>query len=169
MYIKIELSSYCRNLFSRKSKDADTDDDQQGWKLFGRVPPKQISVSKAPQQISCEYQQRTALQNAAAKGKKQDIEVMSTTALILENRPMWVLTCYAALWKRRGILLGTCRSVVSSYLLCPPLKKEGHIALHMSVGMSVGRYVGIPSVSLNLVQLITQECFAQEASNLVGR
>ena len=29
-------------------------------------------------------------------------------------------------------------------LLCPPLKKEGHIALHMSVGMSVGRYVGIP-------------------------
>ena len=26
----------------------------------------------------------------------------------------------------------------------PPLKKEGHIALHMSVGMSVGRYVGIP-------------------------
>ena len=36
--------------------------------------------------------------------------------------------------------------------LCPPSKKEGHIALHMlvgmsvcrSVGMSVGRYVGIP-------------------------
>ena len=27
-------------------------------------------------------------------------------------------------------------------LLCPPLKKEGHIALHMSVGMSVGRSVG---------------------------
>ena len=23
-------------------------------------------------------------------------------------------------------------------VLCPPLKKEGHIALHMSVGMSVG-------------------------------
>ena len=28
--------------------------------------------------------------------------------------------------------------------LCPHLKKEGHIALHMSVGMSVGRYVGNP-------------------------
>ena len=28
--------------------------------------------------------------------------------------------------------------------LCPPLKKEGHIAFHMSVGMSVGRYVSIP-------------------------
>ena len=40
----------------------------------------------------------------------------------------------------------------------------GHIALHMSVGMSV--YM---SVALNLVQLITQERFAPEASNLVGR
>ena len=46
----------------------------------------------------------------------------------------------------------------------PPLKKEGHIALHMSVGMSVGL-----SESLNLVQLITQERFAPEAPNLVGR
>ena len=46
----------------------------------------------------------------------------------------------------------------------PPSKKEGHIALHMSVG----RYVSM-SVSLHLVQLITQERFAQEASNLIGR
>ena len=53
-------------------------------------------------------------------------------------------------------------------LLCPPLKKEGHIALHMSVGRSVRLSVGI-LVSLNFVQLITQEGFAQEASNLVGR
>ena len=46
-----------------------------------------------------------------------------------------------------------------NFLIMPPLKKEGHIALHMSVGMSV---------ALNLVQLITQEGFALEASNLVG-
>ena len=52
-------------------------------------------------------------------------------------------------------------SGIHLHLLCPTLKKEGHIALHMSVGGSVG--------ILNLVQLITQECFAQEASNLVGR
>ena len=45
--------------------------------------------------------------------------------------------------------------------IMPPLKKEGHIALHMSVRPSVGM-----SVSLNLVQLITQERFAPEASNL---
>ena len=45
----------------------------------------------------------------------------------------------------------------------PPFEKGGHIALHLSVGMSVGRYVGRSvcryvgrSVSLNLVQLITQ-------------
>ena len=54
----------------------------------------------------------------------------------------------------------------------PPLKKEWHIALHMSVRPSVGRSVcqsvGM-SVSLNLVQLITQEGFDPEASNLVGR
>ena len=43
----------------------------------------------------------------------------------------------------------------------PPFEEgETYIVLHMSVGMSV---------SLNLVQLITQERFAPEASNLVGR
>ena len=47
-------------------------------------------------------------------------------------------------------------------------EKGGHIALHMSVGRSVCQSVGM-SVSLNLVQLITQEHFALEASNFVGR
>ena len=46
----------------------------------------------------------------------------------------------------------------------PPLKKRGQITLHMSVGRSVG-----VSVSLNLVQLITQEHFTQEPTNLVVR
>ena len=45
-----------------------------------------------------------------------------------------------------------------------PFEKGGHIALHMSVGPSVGMLV-----SLNLVQLIIQEHFSPEASNLVGR
>ena len=52
--------------------------------------------------------------------------------------------------------------------LCPPPKKEGHIALHMSVGLSVRPSVGM-AVSLNHVQLITQECFAPQASNMVDR
>ena len=59
-----------------------------------------------------------------------------------------------------------CNSKV--YIFMPPLKKEGHIALHLSVGRSVCRSVGM-SVALNLVQLITQEGFATEAANLVGR
>ena len=53
--------------------------------------------------------------------------------------------------------------------LCPPSKKEGHIVLHLSVG---GRFVGMAVcmlISLNLVQLITQERFTREASNLEGR
>ena len=50
----------------------------------------------------------------------------------------------------------------------PPFEKGGEYSLHMSVGMSVGRYVGM-SVALNLVQLITQERFAPDASIVVGR
>ena len=57
----------------------------------------------------------------------------------------------------------------------PPFEKGGaycfaHVGRYvgMSVGRSVGRSVGM-SVALNLVQLITQERFAPEASNLVGR
>ena len=53
----------------------------------------------------------------------------------------------------------------------PPFEKGGAYcvaSVGRYVGMSVGRYVGM-SVALNLVQLITQERFAPEASNLVGR
>ena len=48
-----------------------------------------------------------------------------------------------------------------------PLKKEGAYCV-AHVGRSVVPSVGM-SVSLNLVQLITQDGFAPEASNLVGR
>ena len=55
----------------------------------------------------------------------------------------------------------------------PPFEKGGadcfaHVG--RSVCRSVGMYVAVGmSVSLNLVQLITQERLAPEASNLVGR
>ena len=53
----------------------------------------------------------------------------------------------------------------------PPFEEGGaycvaHVVRY--VGRSVCRSVGM-SVSLNLVQLITQERFAPEASNMVGR
>ena len=60
--------------------------------------------------------------------------------------PEKLLHIYAPLWKKEGILRCTC----------PPVRP------------SVCLWVGM-SVSLNLVQLITQERFAPEASNLVGR
>ena len=50
--------------------------------------------------------------------------------------------------------------IFSSLFLCPPLKKEGAYCF-----AHVSRYVGM-SVALNL---ITQERFAPEPSNLVGR
>ena len=60
-------------------------------------------------------------------------------------------------------------------IFMPPFEKGGaycvaHVGRYvgMSAGMSVGRSVGM-SVALNLVQLITQDRFAPEASNLVGR
>ena len=39
-----------------------------------------------------------------------------------------------------SISISTYYMIDESQFLCPPLKKEGHIALHMSVG----QYVGIP-------------------------
>ena len=53
----------------------------------------------------------------------------------------------------------------------PPFEKGGAYCV-APVGRYVGRSVGMSvgmSVALNLVQLITQEGFALEASNLVGR
>lgn len=74
-----------RNLFSRKAKESE-DDAEQGWKLFGRIPPKQTS-DKDPQQITQEFQHKLRTVAQPKNSKKSDIEVMSTTALILENRP----------------------------------------------------------------------------------
>ena len=52
-------------------------------------------------------------------------------------------------------------------IFMPPFEKGGAYCF-AHVGRYVGRWVGM-SVSLNLVQLITQESFAPEASKLVGR
>ena len=56
-------------------------------------------------------------------------------------------------------------SVKSTFILCyyAPFEKGGAYCV-AHVGPSVGM-----SVSLNLLQLITQEGFAPEASNLVGK
>ena len=47
--------------------------------------------------------------------------------------------------------------IIYSSELCPPLKKEGHIALHL------GRYVmSVMSVALNLVQLKLKKALPQK-------
>ncbi|KAK3743038.1 hypothetical protein RRG08_063904 [Elysia crispata] len=77
--------STLKSLFSKRVKE----ESPPGWKLFGRVPPKPAS-SRNPHEISSEYQSRQLKieKPAFPSGvKKQGSEVMSTTALILENRP----------------------------------------------------------------------------------
>ncbi|XP_064629888.1 TBC1 domain family member 14-like isoform X2 [Lineus longissimus] len=80
-----------KNIFSRKSKDAAKLPDQAsapGWKLFGKIPPKQ-TAEKDARKISEEYQAKVKIcQQSPTRTRKRDIEVLSTTALILENRPM---------------------------------------------------------------------------------
>ena len=71
-----------------------------------------------------------------------------------------------------GLLVGRTsryrRSVILVLaIIMPPFEKGGAYCF-AHVGRSVCRSVGM-SVALNLVQLITQERFAPEASNLVGR
>ncbi|GFS07433.1 TBC1 domain family member 14 [Elysia marginata] len=77
--------STLKSLFSKRVKE----ESPPGWKLFGRVPPKP-APSRNPHEISSEYQSRQIKVERpafSATGKKQGSEVMSTTALILENRP----------------------------------------------------------------------------------
>ena len=62
-------------------------------------------------------------------------------------------------------------NLISSLIFMPPFEEGGaycfaHVGRY--VGRSVGMSVGM-SVALNLVQLITPQRFAPEASNLVGR
>ena len=58
-------------------------------------------------------------------------------------------------------------SVLQTSIFMPPFEEGGAYCV-AHVGRYVGRSVGM-SVALNLVQLITPERFAPEASNLVGR
>ena len=90
-----------RSLFSKKTKG----DSQPGWKLFGQVPPKSTPApQRDAQDIRADFQsrlqrsysgsstsssrplRRPATHSSQSKGH-QATEIMSTTALILENRP----------------------------------------------------------------------------------
>ncbi|XP_028424552.1 TBC1 domain family member 12 isoform X2 [Perca flavescens] len=63
-----------------------------GWKLFGKVPPKQ-SPSRQPRIIQQEFEARqvaarcSPTHNAAGQQSRSKAEPLSTTALILQDRP----------------------------------------------------------------------------------
>ena len=90
-----------RSLFSRKTKEpATVEHGALGWKLFGKVQPKQ-TPQKDPSEISKEYKSKVQLPPptstsppSSCRMKKSDVEAPSTTALILEQRPQLVFMPY---------------------------------------------------------------------------
>ncbi|XP_061664562.1 TBC1 domain family member 14 isoform X2 [Syngnathoides biaculeatus] len=87
-------SLFNRSLFARKLKDSRSVEQRDaGWKLFGKVPPREVPV-KDPKRIQKEYETKTGRGghgNPTSPGqnvrKNLDFEPLSTTALILEDRP----------------------------------------------------------------------------------
>ncbi|XP_023698125.1 TBC1 domain family member 12 isoform X3 [Paramormyrops kingsleyae] len=79
-----------RGLFSKKPKDPLH--SAPGWKLFGRVPPRE-NPQKDSRIIQQEYEARTGkmvagpVQPPHGRRKNLEFEPLSTTALILEDRP----------------------------------------------------------------------------------
>ncbi|XP_071235554.1 TBC1 domain family member 14-like isoform X2 [Salvelinus alpinus] len=87
---------FTRNLFSRKPKEPKPpSQNAPGWRLFGKVPLKE-NTTKDPKDsftIQQEYQVKVGpapgpqVQLSAARRKNLEFEPLSTTALILEDRP----------------------------------------------------------------------------------
>uniref|UniRef100_A0A672KLV2 TBC1 domain family member 14 n=1 Tax=Sinocyclocheilus grahami TaxID=75366 RepID=A0A672KLV2_SINGR len=88
-----KLSSPQRSVFAKRMKEAGVLEEQRepGWKLFGKVPHKELST-KDSRKIQKEYERRSGQSSSSISPKKNvkrnlDFEPLSTTALILENRP----------------------------------------------------------------------------------
>ncbi|MEQ2274499.1 hypothetical protein XENORESO_012867 [Xenotaenia resolanae] len=83
-----------RNLFAKKVKDSQPAEHKDpGWKLFGKVPPREGPI-KDPKKIQKEYETKSGRAGpgdptSPRQGvrKNLDFEPLSTTALILEDRP----------------------------------------------------------------------------------
>ncbi|XP_026123535.1 TBC1 domain family member 14 isoform X1 [Carassius auratus] len=85
-------SFFHRSLFAKRMKDTGAQEEQRepGWKLFGKGPHKDLSV-KDSRKTQKEYE-RSGQSSSSTSPKKNvrrnlDFEPLSTTALILENRP----------------------------------------------------------------------------------
>ncbi|XP_021250474.1 TBC1 domain family member 14 isoform X3 [Numida meleagris] len=84
-------SFLARNLFTRKQNARFEKQNDVGWKLFGKVPLRENS-QKDPKKIQKEYEEKTGRAHRPLSPKQNvrknlDFEPLSTTALILEDRP----------------------------------------------------------------------------------
>uniref|UniRef100_A0A8C6G941 TBC1D12: TBC1 domain family, member 12 n=1 Tax=Mus spicilegus TaxID=10103 RepID=A0A8C6G941_MUSSI len=82
---------FARNLFPKRTKELKSVvHSAPGWKLFGKVPPRE-NLQKTSKIIQQEYEARTGRTCKAApqssRRKSFALEPLSTTALILEDRP----------------------------------------------------------------------------------
>ncbi|OCT71790.1 hypothetical protein XELAEV_18034768mg [Xenopus laevis] len=81
---------FSRNFFSKRTKDLKSSSSVPGWKLFGKVPPRE-TIQKDSKIIQQEYEARSGrtckAQSQSTRRKKFEFEPLSTTALILEDRP----------------------------------------------------------------------------------
>ncbi|XP_075608671.1 TBC1 domain family member 14 isoform X1 [Balearica regulorum gibbericeps] len=83
---------FARNLFTRKQSFSRFEKQNDvGWKLFGKVPLRENS-QKDPKKIQKEYEEKTGRSHRPLSPKQNvrknlDFEPLSTTALILEDRP----------------------------------------------------------------------------------
>ncbi|XP_025977710.2 TBC1 domain family member 14 isoform X2 [Dromaius novaehollandiae] len=82
---------FARNLFTRKQNARFEKPNDVGWKLFGKVPLRENS-QKDPKKMQKEYEEKTGRAHKPLSPKQNvrknlDFEPLSTTALILEDRP----------------------------------------------------------------------------------
>uniref|UniRef100_A0A665TVK9 Rab-GAP TBC domain-containing protein n=1 Tax=Echeneis naucrates TaxID=173247 RepID=A0A665TVK9_ECHNA len=83
-----------RSLFARRVKDnRPVEQRDPGWKLFGKVPPREGPI-KDPKKVQKEYETKSGRGGPGnptsprqSVRKNLDFEPLSTTALILEDRP----------------------------------------------------------------------------------
>ncbi|KAM4703772.1 TBC1 domain family member 12 isoform 2-T2 [Rhinophrynus dorsalis] len=82
---------FTRNFFTKRTKELKAPAlSAPGWKLFGKVPPRE-NAQKDSKIIQQEYEARTGrackAPSQSTRRKKFEFEPLSTTALILEDRP----------------------------------------------------------------------------------
>ncbi|KAM6186417.1 TBC1 domain family member 12 isoform 1-T1 [Rhynchocyon petersi] len=82
---------FARNLFPKRTKELKSvAHSAPGWKLFGKVPPRE-NLQKTSKIIQQEYEARTGRTckppPQSSRRKNFEFEPLSTTALILEDRP----------------------------------------------------------------------------------